>query len=144
MVLLEGWCLGALAQSPSELARPANTLEAEEDAAGAWRGHVNAVLARDFPPLYQRVDLWLMLQAPSFDCIFRWRLEQERKLAARVAADSAGIMSEGEIARFIMFYQRITEHCLARLPERVDHLYCLDEQRRVIAHHTQLAVSDEL
>lgn len=143
VVLLEGWCMGALAQPPSELDRPVNTLEAEEDPTGAWRSHVNGVLERDFPALYQRVDLWLMLQAPSFDCVFRWRLEQEQKLAARVAADSAGVMSEEQIARFIMYYQRITEHCLARLPGRVDHLYCLDEQRRVIAHHTPLARGDK-
>ena len=143
VVLLEGWCMGALAQNASELVAPGNTLEAEEDPTGAWRSHVNDVLQRDFPALYQRVDVWLMLQAPSFDCVFRWRLEQEQKLAARVAADSAGVMSEEQIARFIMYYQRITEHCLARLPGRVDHLYCLDEQRRVIAHHTPVARGDK-
>ena len=129
LVLLEGWCMGAMAQPVDELVEPLNALEANDDADGRWRNYVNTVLTEKFSPLYRRVDRWVMLQAPSFDCVYEWRLEQEQKLASSGAGDA--IMNAAEIARFIQFYQRLTEHCLSRLPARVDHLYRLDEQRNI-------------
>ncbi|RLQ23660.1 hypothetical protein DWB85_00440 [Seongchinamella sediminis] len=129
MVLLEGWCLGATPQPIDELAAPVNALESAEDADGHWRNHVNAVLSERFSPLYQRVDEWLMLQAPSFDCVYRWRLEQEQKLARRRQGE--GLMDEAQIARFIQHYQRLTEHCLRQLPPRVNHVFRLDAERAV-------------
>lgn len=131
IVLLEGWCLGASPQSTEQLAAPLNALEEQDDADGAWRRAVNDYLARDFPPLYRRVGKWVMLQAPSFDCVYRWRLEQEQKLAA--SATGEAIMDEARIARFIQHYQRLTENCLSTLPDSVDYLYQLDEARRIRA-----------
>lgn len=133
IVLLEGWCLGARPQGAALLARPVNKLELEEDPDGRWRGHVNAALARDFPALYQRVDYWVMLQAPSFAAVYAWRLEQEQKLRDATDGAGQGLMSEAEIARFIQLYQRLTEHCLATLPAQVDYLYTLDSGRRISA-----------
>ena len=133
LVLLEGWCLGARPQSREALARPVNALERDEDPDGRWRGYVNDVIARDFLPLYRRVDQWVMYRAPSFECVYRWRLEQEQKLAARVAGGPSRIMSSEQVARFVQYYQRLTEHCLTQLPPRVHYLYELDEQRRITA-----------
>lgn len=129
LVLLEGWCMGATAQADAALQAPLNRLETEEDADGRWRRFVNDALASAFPPLYERVDEWIMLQAPSFDCVFSWRLEQEEKL--RSSSDGKAIMSEAQVARFIQFYQRITEQCLRDLPRRVNHLFRLDGRRHV-------------
>jgi len=129
VVFLEGWCMGAMAQPVDELVDSVNELEASEDSDGRWRNYVNAVLSEKFSPLYRRVDEWVMLQAPSFDCVYQWRLEQEHKLAEQQRGE--GVMSDLEIARFIKFYQRLTEHCLARLPARVNHLYRLDELRSI-------------
>lgn len=129
LVLLEGWCLGALAQPAGALNRPVNTLEADEDPEGKWREYVNRVLSRDFPPVYRMADSWAMLRAPSFDCVYEWRLEQEKKLAAR--RSGAGVMSDQEVARFIQFYQRLTQHCLSSLPGKVNHLYTLGADRAI-------------
>ena len=137
IVLLEGWCLGARAQSESALAAPVNALETGEDQGASWRYHVNSVLRQDFEPLYQRVDQWVMLAAPSFDCVYQWRLEQEQKLAARRAGDA--IMNASQMARFIQFYERLTRHCLESLPQRMHHFYQLDEQRQVSAYRHCLA-----
>jgi D-glycerate 3-kinase len=133
LVLLEGWCLGARPQSAEALAVPVNILEHDEDSDGRWRGYVNDVIARDFLPLYRRVDQWVMLRAPSFDCVYRWRLEQEQKLAARTPGGASHIMSSEEVARFVQYYQRLTEHCLTELPPRVHYRFDLDEQRRIAA-----------
>jgi D-glycerate 3-kinase len=76
-----------------------------------------------------------MLRAPSFDCVYRWRLEQEQKLAINAAAEAPGrIMDTPQLSRFIQYYQRLTDHCLAGLPAQVHHLYTLDEQRQVTAY----------
>lgn len=134
IILLEGWCLGA--RPVSVIEPPLNALEATEDPGGSWRRRINAVLAADFLPLYRQIDLWVMLCAPDIDCVYRWRLEQEQKLALTRSGSgegggSGGIMSEPQLARFIQHYERLTRHCLATLPARVDILYQLDGSRAV-------------
>lgn len=142
LVLLEGWCLGARPQSAAELAAPVNGLERDEDPDGSWRSYVNAALARDFLPLYRGVDHWVMLQAPSFDCVYRWRLEQEQKLAAKAGPGGANaVMDEVRVARFVQYFERLTRHCLEQLPARVEDLYRLDEQRQVMVHEQHAGAS---
>jgi D-glycerate 3-kinase len=135
LVLLEGWCMGARPQTAVQLAEPINALERDEDPDGRWRTYVNAALARDFERLYQRVDQWIMLRAPSFSCVYRWRLEQEQKLAATTVADGPDRrMDAAQVARFIQCYERLTNHCLEQLPENAQHVFSLDEQRQVTAY----------
>jgi D-glycerate 3-kinase len=132
IIFFEGWCLGVVAQSADALSLPVNALESREDPTGSWRQYVNAVLQERFPPIYAMVQEWVMLRAPSFDCVYRWRLEQESKLAER--RSGSAIMSADEVRRFIQHYQRLTEHCLATLPRRVNHLFTLDGERRITSY----------
>ncbi|HHI77007.1 MAG TPA: hypothetical protein ENJ94_07525 [Gammaproteobacteria bacterium] len=134
LVILEGWCLGVPPQSEAQLAEPVNALEAEEDPDGRWRRFVNERLAEDYQALHARVDYWIMLQAPGFDCVLAWRLEQERRLAERLSAsggDTGALMDEARLRRFVAHYQRLTEHALRVLPDRVDRLFRLDPQRHI-------------
>ena len=132
LVLLEGWCLGALPQSSDCLSQPLNQLEQAEDPNGHWRSYSNAILDSEFRPLYALVDQWIMLRAPSFDCVFKWRQEQERKLAATLPAQKTNkLMGDSALHRFIQHYERITRQCLNSLPDRVNHLFNLNEQREV-------------
>lgn len=137
IVLLEGWCMGARPETTAALAHAVNPLEREEDPDGSWRGYVNNALLCDYLPLYERVNQWVMLAAPSFDCVYHWRLEQERKLAVGARGDTTGVMTELQLARFVQFYQRLTEQCIARLPTVVDYLYTLDAQRAIVASRPQ-------
>lgn len=135
VVLLEGWCLGAGTEPGDSIAVPINTLEREEDPDGRWRAHVDAVLDTEFPALYGLVDQWIMLQAPSFDCVYAWRREQERKLAATVPRDRAGrLMDDAALERFIQHYERLTRQCLEHLPQKVHHLFTLDHARRITGY----------
>lgn len=140
LVIIEGWCFGTPAQSEKALLKPVNDLEAREDPDAVWRRYVNRQIAEHYQPIYQMVDLWIMLQSPSFDCVYQWRLEQEQKLADKLelAGDSAPmqnqVMSAQQIARFIQHYQRLTEHTLQHLPAGVHYLFRLDRQRRIIAN----------
>jgi D-glycerate 3-kinase len=130
VILLEGWCLGA--RPGATLEPPINALEAAHDRDGRWRRYVNEALRREFLPLYERVDLWVMLRAPSFDSVLAWRREQERKLAARAGAGAA-VMSDEGVAEFIQYFERLTRHCLSSLPRHMDVIYELDHGRHIVS-----------
>lgn len=125
VVLFEGWCVGTPAQAEQELGEPVNALEALEDADGRWRRYVNRQLATAYAPLFARIDRLVFLQAPDFDSIFRWRMQQEQQNleAARSAPGGAGVAaapSAEQLRRFIQHYERLTRHALAVLPARAD------------------------
>ena len=131
LVIFEGWCVGSMPQPVDDLALPVNRLEAEEDSDCAWRRYVNEQLASSYGELFSRCDALVFLKAPSFDAIYRWRLEQERKLAESIGAGAAHIMDEAEVARFIQHYERITRQNLAHLPALADVVLELDESHAV-------------
>lgn len=132
LVILEGWCLGTKSQSEAELGRPVNTLEEREDSDGRWRRYVNQALQEDYRPLFQLIDLLILLQAPSFDCVYHWRRQQEQKLRA-AAGDQ--IMSDSHLERFIQHYERITRHSLNTLPHEADIVFELDAGQDITARH---------
>ena len=82
-----------------------------------------------------------MLRAPSFDCVYDWRREQEHKLAATLPPGKVSeLMNDDALRKFIQHYERITRSCLDTLPARVHHLFSLNEQRQISAyHHNKLA-----
>lgn len=136
VIILEGWCVGSVAQEERALRHAVNRLESEEDIDGTWRTYVNLQLRNNYPKLFSFIDIWIMLKAPSFECVFEWRLEQELKLQISLVEqgmiDSAtALMSRGDIARFIQHYQRITEHTLRTLPATVHFLFELDGHRAI-------------
>ena len=133
VVLFEGWCVGARPQSQDALAEPVNALEREEDPEGRWRGWVNAQLAGPYQRLFGRLDRLVLLQAPGFEAVLRWRTEQEHKLRDRLTAaggDMRRSMTDAQLARFVSHYERLTRWVLAEAPSRADWLIRLDEERR--------------
>ncbi|BDX06883.1 kinase [Planctobacterium marinum] len=133
LVIVEGWCWGVTAQTPLQLRYPVNALEAEQDANLTWRNWVNQQLLENYQPLHQMMDFWVMLQAPSFDNVFQWRLEQEQKLSAKLKDEKQHrVMSEQQIKDFIQYYQRLTEECLRTLPQQSDIVLKLNAQRTIV------------
>jgi D-glycerate 3-kinase len=118
--VFEGWCVGSTAQPAVGLAEPVNRLEAEEDSDCVWRSYVNDQLATVYHQLFNAIDALVFLEAPGFDAIHRWRLEQESKLAASAGADGTHVMDEASLERFLQFYERITRHNLVTLSSRAD------------------------
>jgi D-glycerate 3-kinase len=135
VILFEGWCLGAAPEDEAALASPVNALERDEDPEGLWRRYVNDALRGPYRQLFGPLDRLVLLKAPSFEVVFEWRREQERKLAARVAASGTSggtaLMNEAQLARFIAHYERLTRHILREMPARADVLFELDAQRRI-------------
>lgn len=135
LIVLEGWCLGAQPQPELALSTPINSLEEVEDPEGLWRNYVNRALQADYQRLFASIDQMIMLQAPSFETVHQWRVEQERKMIDSVLEQGLDAppeaMNDEQIRRFIQHFQRITEDILRQLPSRADHLFTLDHQRRI-------------
>jgi len=127
ILLLEGWCIGARAQTALELAEPINALEAEQDADGRWRQWVNEQLAEDYAPLFDQLDALLLLKPPTFEAVLGWRTLQEHKL---IAATGRG-MTDTEVVAFISHYERLTRVCIDSLPAIADVLVELDEDHDI-------------
>ncbi|MBV1892133.1 MAG: hypothetical protein KUG60_02365, partial [Gammaproteobacteria bacterium] len=79
IVIFEGWCMGSSAEAEDALAQPINELEAQEDKNGLWRHYVNDKLQTSYRELFACNDLLIMLKAPNFESIHRWRWQQEQK-----------------------------------------------------------------
>jgi D-glycerate 3-kinase len=133
VVLFEGWCVGARPQASSALIEPVNRLECDEDPDGIWRRFVNRALGGEYQTLFARVQVSILLAAPSFDVVYRWRCEQEHKLKARIGDAASRTMTDEEVARFIAHYERLTRHILEEMPSRADIVLELDERRQVTA-----------
>ena len=127
LIILEGWCVGCAPQAHDDLPEPINLLEREEDASGEWRRYVNDQIKGNYTDLFATLDALIFLQAPGFDAVYHWRLEQEEKLAAVTSSNAAGIMNSKQIARFIQHYERITRVNLAILPGSADVVLELNE-----------------
>lgn len=136
IIIFEGWCVGADAQPADALRQPANTLEAEADSDGVWRKYVNDQLKQEYATLFSYLDKLAVLSAPSFNCVFRWRLLQEQKLKEKWEQEQPNqpckIQTPEQLRRFISHYERISRHCLATLPAKADWLLALDENHRIV------------
>lgn len=134
-IIFEGWCVGAEPQVETDLIKPMNALEAEEDAAGVWRRYVNNALAGSYQSLFSRCDALVVLQAPSFECVYEWRWLQEQKLHKQRQALQADLNSrmldENGVRRFIAHYERLTRHCLLTLPKQADWVLQLNHEHNI-------------
>lgn len=132
LVILEGWCLGAEAQSADELRRPINDLERNEDPDGRWREYANNCLRTVYPKLFRLIDKLVVLEAPDFDCVYQWRQHQEEQLRA---TPGNRIMSTAQLNRFIQHFERITRHSLRTLPQRGDVVFELNARQDVVRRY---------
>jgi D-glycerate 3-kinase len=128
LIVLEGWCIGVPPQSAAALRTPVNRLERDEDQDARWRGWVNAQLAQHYMPLWRRLDGLVMLQAPGYEIVRRWRDEQERALRLRHAPRA---LTPAALRRFLMHYERLSRQALKALPAIADLRVVLDSKRHV-------------
>jgi D-glycerate 3-kinase len=128
LVLIEGWCIGVPAATRGESPDPLNALERHEDADGRWRALVETALAGRYAKLWRRLDALVVLAAPDYGVVERWRGEPERALRRRKAPHA---MPTHALRRFLMHYERLGRRALKTLPKRADVVIELDECRRV-------------
>ena len=107
---------------------PLNVLERDEDRDGRWRRWVNAQLFGAYASLWRQLDKLIVLEAPNFAVVARWREEQERALRQRSAPHT---MDGAALRRFLMHYERLSRHALRELPAHADLRIVLGDDREV-------------
>jgi len=120
IILFEGWCVGATAENNKLiLGKPINNLEKLEDRQCVWRKLVNNHLKKDYKMLSSFIDFMIYLKAPSFKKVLEWRTLQEKKLS-KFKEKKNLIMNNSQLQRFVMFYERITQHMFKHMPKSAD------------------------
>jgi len=110
VVIFEGWCVGARAQTNSQLKKPINSLEKVYDKSAKWRSHVNNQLKTKYKKLFKQLDGLIYLKAKNFSLLRNWRLKQERKLLVQTKnKKNLKIMNSRDIINFMQTYERITQ-----------------------------------
>ena len=128
IIIFEGWCVGARPQLNKDLLKPINILEKKQDLDLKWRLRVNNELKNEYKKIFNKIDMLIFLKIPSFNCVYKWRLLQEKKLQLTSAGKK--IMSPQQIRKFIMYYERITMQMLKDLPNKAYAVLFLDKQHR--------------
>jgi len=134
ILIFEGWCVGVTPQKECELIEPVNELESNEDNNQLWRTFVNNKLANEYSKIFKQLDSLIVLQAPSFDCVYEWRQLQEDKLIANLKTNKKSTeltLNSKQIKRFIQHYQRLTEHALLSLKDDADFILHLNSNHRI-------------
>ena len=127
LIVCEGWFLKVPPETAAALRAPLNALEREQDPDATWRTWCNAALAR-YAPLWARLDFVLFLRGPGFEKVPAWRWEQERTLQAKHPGRRA--MTQREVARFVLFFERVSRQALRTLSAIADRVVDIDARRR--------------
>lgn len=145
-VFFEGWCVGAVPEKEAALIDAINILEREQDRDRVWRRAVNEHLRGDYQQLFALIDVLILLRVDGMHRVFEWRRLQEHKLAAEVSARAADtrIMTDEQVDRFIMHYERLTRHILSEMPDRADIVFDLDESHSAARVHINNRICDPL
>lgn len=130
IILLEGWCVGAIPQPQSALSKPINKLEENEDADGRWRRYINECLDQGYRQWFDCLDYLVMLLVPDMAAVQQWRQLQEEKLLAS-KGPAEGVMSAAQIQRFIQHFQRLTQYQMQEMPARADVVFYLNKNHGI-------------
>ena len=128
IIIFEGWCVGAMPQKNKNLIKSINTLEKNEDAKLLWRNRVNKELKNEYRKIFNKIDRLIFLKVPNFECVYKWRLLQEKKL--QLTSKGKKIMSPVQVRQFIMYYERITMQMLKDLTGKAYAVLYLDKKHR--------------
>jgi len=129
VIIFEGWCIGARPQQNKDLLKPINILEKKQDLDLKWRIRVNNELKNDYKKIFNKINMLIFLKVPNFNCVYKWRLLQEKKL--KLTSKGKKIMSPLKIREFIMYYERITIQMLKDLSSKAYAVLYLDRQHRL-------------
>ena len=117
IIILEGWCVGAKPQSNKLLYKAVNILEKRDDPNFKWRNYVNKQLKNKYKYLFSKMNDIIYMKVPNFSSLQKWRLKQEKKLRLKNIKKKFKIMTNSEVLKFMMTYQRVTQQMFKDLPK---------------------------
>ncbi|MAJ22204.1 MAG: uridine kinase [Candidatus Pelagibacter sp. TMED64] len=130
VIIFEGWCVGAKPQSSYLLKEPINSLEKNEDKNLIWRKYFNDMLKKKYKNTFSMIDHIIFMKAPSFRMVLKWRMIQEKKLKNK-SNYKKKIMSNSQVKRFVMFYQRITTQMIKDLTKSASIVMLLNNHHEI-------------
>jgi D-glycerate 3-kinase len=126
-ILIDAWCLGAVAEDTATLVHPLNALERDRDPDGTWRRAVNSFVGGAYADFAADLDAVVFLKAPEFEVVLDWRCQQEADLLG-VAPTDLPAAERTRLADFIQYFERVTRRMLAG-GVRADLTVSLDRNR---------------
>ncbi len=136
VIIVEGWCAGAVGEEAAALEQPINELERKADPDGRWRRFVNDSLKTEYREFFPRFDALIFIRVPRWELVYEWRLLQETKLKAKCEAaglDTSAVMSPEQVAKFVQHYERVTRHTLKEMADRADYVLTMEEDHQISA-----------
>ena len=109
--------MGAKPQSNKLLNKAVIILEKKEDLNFKWRNYVNKQLKNKYTHLFNKMNDIIYMKVPNFSSLQKWRLKQENKLRLKNIKKKSKIMSNSEVLKFMMTYQRVTQQMFKDLPK---------------------------
>jgi len=128
IIIFEGWCVGANPQEKKYLKRSINILERKDDSNLKWRSKVNYELRNNYKIIFKKINKLIFLKVPSFECVYKWRLLQEKKL--QLTSGGKKIMSRTQVGKFIMYYEKTTKQMLLDLTKKAHVVLYLDNKHK--------------
>lgn len=106
IIIVEGWLVGAMPSADFKNSVPINFAETK-DVNRTARAYQYKKLQTEYARLWDKMNVFIHMQAPSFEIVYEWRLEQQ--------AESKGVnlknLSKTDhqwVENFIQHYERIT------------------------------------
>ena len=131
IIILEGWCVGAKPQNNKLLYKAVNVLEKKEDLNFKWRNYVNNQLKKKYKYLFDKMNDIIYIKVPNFSLLQKWRLKQENKLRLKNIKKKSKIMTNSEVLKFMMTYQRVTEQMFKDSPKIASVIMSLNKNHQI-------------
>ena len=132
VIIFEGWCVGARAETNKTLKKSINSMEKANDHKMVWRKYVNQQLKTKYKKLYSQLNCMIYLKAKNFSLLQKWRLKQEHKLWLKTKKKGGHkIMSKGDVINFMQTYQRITQNMFKNMPKYASIILNLNSNHQI-------------
>ena len=132
VIIFEGWCVGARAETNKTLKKSINSMEKAKDQKLIWRKFVNQQLKTRYKKLYSQLNCMIYLKAKNFSLLQKWRLKQERKLWLKTKKKGVHkIMSKRDVINFMQTYQRITQNMFKNTPKYASIIVNLNSNHQI-------------
>ena len=132
VIIFEGWCVGARAETNKTLKKSINSMEKANDQKLVWRKYVNQQLKTKYKKLYSQLNCMIYLKAKNFSLLQKWRLKQEHKLWLKTKKKGGHkIMSKGDVINFMQTYQRITQNMFKNMPKYASIILNLNSNHQI-------------
>ena len=132
VIIFEGWCVGARAETNKTLKKSINSMEKANDNKLVWRKYVNQQLKTKYKKLYSQLNCMIYLKAKNFSLLQKWRLKQEQKLWLKTKKKGGHkIMSKGDVINFMQTYQRITQNMFRNMPKYASVIFNLNSNHQI-------------